>query len=267
MNFLKEAFNNANSGDEFYTRYNDIAKELGNYNFSGMIVYCNCDNPDSSNFVKFFKDNFQNLGIKCLLATFNSSEPLLYRYDGINVTTKPIPSGRFQDNKTILNMCDIVVTNPPFSNGMAIELIRTVIGARKRFIIVGSITLGLKKGMIDLLSSGELKCGYNTIRNFDTPTGEGGKITTFWWTNMPVNKSPIPLTAKYDERLYPQYDNYDAINCDKVINIPADYNGKIGVPVSFLSSFSPEQFSILGVLNSPMINGKKIMSRLIINTK
>lgn len=135
MNFLLEAFNNARSGDEYYTRYRDIEKELSNYNFSRMIVYCNCDNPESSSFVKYFKDNFENLGLKCLLATFVGAQPMLYRYDGVQATTKPLSSGRFQDNKGIVSMCDIVVTNPPFSNQAPVELIKIVTSLGIKYVI------------------------------------------------------------------------------------------------------------------------------------
>jgi hypothetical protein len=145
MNLLEIGFNNAHSGDEYYTKYRDVENELSHYNFSGMIVYCNCDNPESSSFVAYFKKNFKSLGIKCLLATFNGVQPILYRYDGVQETTKPIPSGRFQDNTKILKVCDIIVTNPPFSNGMAVELIKMIIGAGKKFIIIGPKELSIKK--------------------------------------------------------------------------------------------------------------------------
>ena len=69
MNFLLEAFNVVNRGDEFYTRYNDIERELCNYNLLNSIVYCNCDNPETSNFVKYFKNNFKQIGLKKLHLT------------------------------------------------------------------------------------------------------------------------------------------------------------------------------------------------------
>lgn len=114
MSLLLEAFRNALSGDEFYTKYSDIQKELSNYDFSNMIVYCNCDKPDSSNFVKFFKDNFSVLGLKKLMATFSGTEPFLYEFDGIKDKKTEIASGRFQDNIELIRQCDIIATNPPF---------------------------------------------------------------------------------------------------------------------------------------------------------
>ena len=267
MNILLEAFNNRGTGDEYYTRYGDIENELSHYNFSGMIVYCNCDNPSSSNFVVYFKKNFKSLGLKCLLATFNDSNPTLYRYDGVQETYKPITSGRFQDNTNIIKICDIVVTNPPFSNGMPSELIKMIIGAGKKFILVGRIGLGFRKDLFPLLISGQLNCGYNAIKRFNTPDNSTKEITTYWWTNIPVEKPYLPLRVSFDERKYQKYDNYDAINCDCLANIPKDYDGAIGVPITIIRYFNPNQFNIHGVLNNPFINGKGINTRVIISQK
>ena len=267
MNLLLEAFNNALTGDEYYTRYGDIEKELSNYNFSGMIVYCNCDNPESSNFVLYFRRNFESLGLKCLLATFYDDNPVLYRYDGVKETYNSIASGRFQDNAKILNVCDIVVTNPPFSSGMAVELVKMLINSGKKFIIVGPITLGIRKDIIPLIKSGQLNCGYTRLNKFDRPEDETGKAPTLWWTNMPVEKPEIHLKAHYDENIHLPYDNYNAINCPKNIFIPDDYDGYMGVPITFIRFFNPNQFDLVDVLVNPRINGKKIMSRLIIKKK
>ena len=267
MNFLLEAFNNAHGGDEFYTRYDDIKKELANYDFSGMVVYCNCDNPQSSSFVKYFRDNFDSTGIKCLLATFYSNEPILYRYDGVKETTKPIKSGSFLDNGKVMDLCDIVVTNPPFSEGLPSKLVNMVISKGKKYLIIAPIQLCIRKGMLELVNNGDLKCGYNQVGRFDRPDGSIGKVTTYWWTNMPVEKPDLNLTARYDERLYPKYDNYDAIECSKFANIPKDYDGKIGVPISFIRVFNPNQFTIHGVLQTPKLNGKNMYTRFIISKK
>jgi hypothetical protein len=84
---------------------------------------------------------------------------------------------------------------------------------------------------------------------------------------MPVEKPDLNLTARYDERLYPKYDNYDAIECGKFANIPKDYDGKIGVPISFIKVFNPNQFTIHDILNTPILNGKKMYTRFIISKK
>ena len=123
INYINEAFNDAKNGDEFYTRIEDIEKGLSHFNFSGKIIYCNCDDPSFSNFYKYFHDNYSKLGIKKLIATYYSDKPELVEYDGKNEKRTPIKSGRFQDNQEYMKQCDIVVTNPPYSDNMPMELI------------------------------------------------------------------------------------------------------------------------------------------------
>lgn len=266
MNFLLEAFNAINRGDEFYTRYNDVSRELRNYNLSNMTVYCNCDNPESSNFVKYFKNNFKQIGLKELLVTFNTSEPNLYRYNGIETKLYKIKSGRFQDNYDIISMSDIVITNPPFSNGMAIEMLNTLLKSGKKFIIVAPLTIILKKGILNYFNNGILKTGYTSIGKFNSPEGDTIQSSTIWLTNMDVNKSSA-FGIKYDERNYIKYDNFDAIDCSKSSMIPINYDGYIGVPLSFISKFNPNEYNIVGILNKPILEGKSMMSRLIIKKK
>ena len=267
MNFLLEAFRNELSGDEFYTKYGDIQKELSNYDFSNMIVYCNCDKPDSSNFVKYFKNNFTALGIRKLMATFNGTKPFLYEFDGISEKNTSIASGRFQDNIDLVKQCDIVVTNPPFSNGQALEMINLLIPSGKKFIIVAPFSLCGRKIIIDYIKEGLLFIGNNNIRRFDAEDGKTISSPTCWWTNIPVNHEPILLTAKYNKQNYPMYDNFNAIECSNYKLIPSDYKGNIGVPITFLSKFNQKQFEILGILYHPTIKGKNIMSRIIIKLK
>ena len=121
--------------------------------------------------------------------------------------------------------------------------------------------------MTELLNTGDLKCGYNQVRQFDRLDGGIGKVTTYWWTNMPIEKPDLKLTEIYDEKLYPKYDNYDAIECGKFANIPKDYDGKMGVPISFIRVFNPNQFTIHGVLQTPKLNGENMYTRFIISKK
>ena len=143
--------------DEFYTRYEDIEKELKNYLncFNGKTVYCNCDDYRVSNFVKYFIDNFKSLGLKKLISTcyinqqidllsFNTPEPALYfEFDGVNKIEKPLNSdGDFRSDEclNILKQCDIVVTNPPFS--LFREYVETLVNSGKQFLIIGPIVAG-----------------------------------------------------------------------------------------------------------------------------
>jgi hypothetical protein len=261
-----DEYNNRGRGDEFYTRYSDISREMSNYDLSGMIVYCNCDNPETSKFVAYFRDNFQSSGIAKLMATFNSTTPFLYEFDGVHERKMPISSGLFQDNLHLIGKCDVVITNPPFSGGLPVKLIDALMTAGKGFIIVAPISIIQKPSIFNYVKDGRLSIGNNTIRNFDTPEGTSEKISAYWWTNLPVNKPLMPLTARYDERMYPRYDNFNAID-SRTGDIPSDYDGNIGVPISFITRFNPEQFELVGVLNHPVVNGKRIMTRLIIRNK
>lgn len=231
-----------------------------------MVVYCNCDNPESSKFVAYFRDNFEATGIRKLMATFNGSTPFLYEFDGINERKTPISSGLFQDNLALIKKCDVVITNPPFSGGLPVKLIQMLIENGKKFIIVAPLSLIQKKAIFEYVKTGQLSVGNNTLRHFDTPSGSSEKITAVWWTNMQVNKEKLSLTKKYDDRLYPRYDNLNAID-SRTNDIPGDYPGYIGVPISFIFRFNPSQFELVGVLNHPKINGKGLMSRIIIRNR
>lgn len=264
MSALNEIFNYSNRGDEFYTRYSDISKELSNYDLSNMVVYCNCDNPKRSNFYKYFKENFEAKGIKKLIATSNDRIPYLYEYDGVNEKKLPINSGRFQQNSNIINMCDILVTNPPFSSGMALELINMIMNAGKKFIIVAPLSLITRKTIFNYVNKGLLSIGYTSINSFETVDESKLNSSTCWWTNLKVDKPFMPLTSNYDENIYPKYDNYDAIDCSKTKMIPSGYNGIIGVPIRFITKYNPKQFRLIGILNHPRINGRNIMSRILI---
>ena len=140
-----------NVNDEFYTRYEDIEKELKNYLncFKNKVVYCNCDDYRVSNFVKYFVDNFKLLGLKKLVATCYidqqidllsciTPEPALYfEFDGVNKVSKPLNSdGDFRSEEclNILKQCDIVVTNPPFS--LCKDFVDVVMNNNKQFLII-----------------------------------------------------------------------------------------------------------------------------------
>ena len=261
---ISEVFNFANNGDEFYTRMSDIAKEIPNYDWSNMTVYCNCDNPMQSNFYKYFKGNFKSLGLKRLLATYYSDNPQMFVYDGVSEKSYPINSGRFQDNSDIIDICDAVVTNPPFSSGMVVELIDMLMSSGKKFLFVGPLNIITKKKIFGYVNSGALRVGYSSINTYGREDGTKSNSPTCWWTNFDVEKPFISTNSTYDENMYPKYDNCNAIDCSKTEMIPSGYDGMIGVPVRFITKYNPKQFSLVGILNHPRINGKNMMSRIII---
>lgn len=279
--------------DEFYTTISDIEKELIHYKdwFKGKIVYCNCDDPEESNFWKFFELNFENYGLKKLIAThFDAIKPsykleLQADIDGDGRITKkdiiktPLKqNGDFRSEESIelLKECDVVVTNPPFSIE-GTEYIPQLMKYKKKFLIIGNENLISNIGPFTYIKNGDMWLGYNHIKEFRQPDNTMKKFgNVVWYTNLPVKKRQenLILTKEYDPKKYPKYDNYDAIHIDKVANIPKDYKGVMGVPITFLEHYCPEQFKIVGLMCStaitkinfgyPYINGNKKYARLLI---
>lgn len=264
----KENLRKANKAknDEFYTQLSDIEAELQYYekHFKDKIVYCNCDNPEWSNFWKYFESNFEKLGLKRLIATYYDNDKQVYRTDLIN-DTKNKPHGvwitkiplkgngdfRSQECIDILKEADIVITNPPFS--LFREYAAQLMEYEKKFLIIGSQNAITYKEFFPLLKDNKVWLGYNGVKQFIEPNGEVKKFGNIcWYTNLETDKrnEPIKLTKYYNPSDYPKYDNYDAINVDKTKDIPMDYEGVMGVPISFMDKYCPEQFEIVGLGNS-----------------
>ena len=261
--------------DEFYTQLSDIENELRHYrgHFRGKVVYCNCDDARESNFFKYFSMNFEFLGLKKLISTG-------YKKDGRGV--KLVYDGDRNGNRTVddeevqvtelegdgdfrspecvelLKQADIVVTNPPFS--LFREYVAQLVGHGKKFLIIGNMNAITYKEIFPLIKANRLWLGFGTDSwyrvpdDFDDRPGvkiEDGKkyfkVKSRWFTNLDHKKCHefLTLTEKYDPEKYPKYDNYDAINVDKVNDIPKDYAGVMGVPITFLDKYNPEQFEIV----------------------
>lgn len=266
INYINEAFNDAKNGDEFYTRIEDIEKGLSHFNFSGKVIYCNCDDPSFSNFYKYFHDNYSKLGLKKLFATYYSDNPELVEYNGKNEKRTPIKSGRFQDNQKYMKKCDIVVTNPPYSDNMSFELIELCYKNNCDFIFVGPLHLCKTKKAFKYIKDNKLFSVPASVNKFLTPDGSYKNAPACWYTSIEVEMPKHKFTHKYDKEDYPKYDNYDAIECKKSSDIPEDYDGLIGVPYRFFSRFNREQFELVDV-TIPKLNGKTLMDRYIIKIK
>ncbi len=272
MNKAKKAKN-----DELYTLIKDIEKELSHYKdqFKDKIVYCNCDNPNFSNFWKYFKDNFNELKLKKLIATYfvrehgkykllNNSKEDIYSYKWeINkdnkeiIKTKLFGNGDFRSKECIeiLEEIDIVCTNPPFS--LFREYVDLLVKYDKKFLIIGCYNAVTYKNIFKLIKDNRLWLGYQYIKEFlqiDGTIKNFGNI--HWFTNLNVKEhhKSLELTKSYytNPDYYPKYDNYNAINIDKIKDIPYDYNEDMGVPISFLDYYNPKQFKIiaLGIVGS-----------------
>ena len=253
--------------DEFYTQYKDIEKEVDNYKdqFKGMVVYCNCDNPEWSNFPKYFIDNFHELKLKKLIVTFFDMNKPVYKleYNGTQKVKTPMEGqGDFHSDECIeiLKDCDIVCTNPPFSKFR--NYVAQLVKYDKKFLILGNQNAITYKETFSLLKNNKMWLGYNSNKTMefklsndylrwnrmDDEGNKYGKVPAIsWFTNMNVaiRGDNIVLDKTYNPIDYPTYDNYDAINVDKVIDIPIDYMGVMGVPITFMNKHNPDQFEIV----------------------
>ena len=252
--------------DEFYTRLEDIEKEMCHYreHFRGKVIYCNCDDPKESNFFKFFSLQFEFLGLKKLISTGykENGHGVAYIYEGDkNENNLPDDSeirtyelqgnGDFRSEECIefLKEADVVVTNPPFS--LFREYVSQLVEYGKKFLIIGNKNAITYKEIFPLIKENKLWLGVYSPSEYILPNGEKTKSVSGlcrWFTNLEHDhrNRPLDLTQRYDPRYYPKYDNYDCIECSKVMDIPRDYDGVIGVPITFLDKYCPTQFRIVG---------------------
>ena len=294
--------------DEFYTQFKDIETEITAYYeynhdvFRNKIILMPCDDPERSNFVKFFVTNFKRYGLRAIIATsyaksgtkltdIEKNSPYydakkhktcgkLFvmtgdmnnddRVDSDDVSFQKYLNGdgdfRSTEVTKLRDKADIVVTNPPFS--LFREFLKWIMDGNKKFIILGNKNAITYKDVFPLIKSNQLWLGTTSPKEFDTPDGKSTKKVnglTRWFTNLDhgirhekmlldtmannlrFNKSLKKKLAKYgSSNHYPKYANYNAIEVPIVQCIPSDYKGIMGVPISFLDKFNPNQFEIVG---------------------
>lgn len=280
--------------------------------FRGKTILCNCDDPRVSNFFHYFSYNFEKLGLKRLITTCyksqnrdlfstNDSEKAIWlEYFGDrngNLVPDPEEIGinylngdgdfRSQECIELLKQADIVVTNPPFS--LFREYVAQLMKYEKKFVIVGHQNAIHYKEIFPLIKDNRLWLGYgfkggagHFISKYEDTAAAGdhreGMIRVSgvnWFTNMEIQKrhEDLILFKKYTSEEYPTYDNYDAINIDKTSEIPCDYYGIMGVPITFLDKYNPEQFIILGTSTmnmpkgAPYVAKKRIYERILIRRR
>lgn len=311
--------------DEFYTQYSDIEAEMNayiEYNpevFKDKTILLPCDDPEWSNFTKYFASNFTRLGIKKLISTSYAKgaankQPTLFELesplynpqqhdthgklftltrdtdgngtvdtDDIEFTGYLEGDGDFRSNevKKLRDEADIIITNPPFS--LFREFLAWILEAQKQFVIIGNKNVITYKDVFPLLSNNEIwlgpgfpggnaffKIANKCVRNFadgvyDDDTGLVKFRNVGWFTNIDHGKRHKNLildtmehNLKFNKKLknklekeygkieYPHYDNYDAIEVPFIECIPSDYDGVMGVPITFLDKYNPRQFEIIG---------------------
>ena len=250
--------------------------------------------------------NFNRLGLKKLISThynMDSSPSYAMTYDGKNPkddinfskgTKIPLKgNGDFRSDECVelLKQSDLVITNPAFS--LFREYIVQLEEYNKQFIVIGNVTAIAYKDIFPLIKDNKLWLGFSQPKEFDTPNGMAKKVQTRWLTNVDTKKDVPKLETVYRWRkrkekypdLYQKYDNYDAIDVGKVLQIPLDYDGAMGVPITFLDKFNPDQFEIIGADESvgvgysnglllkngkrdkPFVNGKAKFKRIFIKNK
>lgn len=257
--------------DEFYTRYEDIEVEVMKYRkqFRDKVVYLPCDDPaeKKSEFWSFFVANFESFGLKKLIATHYEENGQAYKIwidrdndlngdgwidDGDAIQEDLAGNGDFRSPECIeiLKECDIVCTNPPFS--LFREFVNVIMTHGKQCLVIGNQNAFTYKEIFPLIKDNKLWTGYNMVKEFNQPDGSIKKFgNVCWFTNMKTSKRDEEqvLTKTYNAIDYPKYDNYDAIEVGKVVNIPKDYYGAMGVPITFLDKYNPEQFEVIGGFN------------------
>jgi hypothetical protein len=282
--------------DEYYTLYEDIEKEMQvylDYNpdvLRGKTVLCPCDDPDWSNFTRYFMDNFKTLGLKRLTSTCIAANGdrrgkwLVMDKDGVR---RGVLQGtgdfRTEEIREYRDQADVIVTNPPFS--LLRAFVFWIMEAKKQFLIVGNLNTMCSKFIFPYYLNGSMRVGYNHIKYFTVPVkGEKqlkGMGFSYWFTNLPARQKPtVPLSklvnimqnSKYNNiqrgRYLKTYNNIDAVEVPSIRLIPADYDGAMGVPINFFPLLSPDQFELLGrSLWDTAIDGKRVYQRIIIRLR
>lgn len=306
--------------DEFYTQFHDISKEINAYLefnpdvFRGKTVLLPCDDPEWSNFTKFFAQNFEEFGLKKLISTSYAPDSKSFKSDYLptlfesndpqfdeDKTTKNgkiftlthdksgdgkidvddlewyyLEGGgdfRSDEIKKLRDEADIIITNPPFS--LFREFLAWIVEANKQFVIIGNMNAIKYKNLFPFIQDNKIwlgATGNGSDMVFAVPKGAEinendrqkaaqlgyvGDYTRLgnscWFTNIDHGRrheflklAPEKDIIKFStKKPFEKYENYDAIDIPFIKYIPSDYKGVMGVPITFLSKHSPEQFEII----------------------
>ena len=294
--------NNANlhkarvaANDEFYTHLKDIEDEMKHYakHFEGKRILCPCDEREHTNFTEHFMAKQDDYKWASLCAVGYKEEENVAKFvakregdegaKGKNIELQGNGDFRNAETRKLLEQSDIVVTNPPFS--LFREFIAWLMASGKKFAVIGPQNAITYKEIFPLLRDNKIWLGNTHPKEFmdksnNMTNKKFGNIC--WFTNMEIHKRKEVFDTGIDyehgmkKGLYQKYDDYEAINVGKTKDIPMDYDGIMGVPISFLEKHNPEQFEILGIGNNgrvigegckTFINGKAVYNRLFIRKK
>ena len=251
--------------DEFYTQYSDIEDELKHHKsqLKGMVILCPCDDPDKSNFYKFLRDVKEEWEIKEIIATsYPLGKGAVIDQNGIEKRFTLQGGGSYQSDevRALLERSDAIITNPPFSCFQ--DFVEWCINSKKKFLIIGNGATLLNKHLFQFFRDGSLRLGFNRNKAMWFEVGEGydyqkevdgkkfGKVSgVSWFCNLPVPPVDFNSGVLYQEGAYRKYDNFDALHIDKTNRIPMDYDGLMGVPITYLNKHSDAKFEIVGLFN------------------
>lgn len=252
--------------DEFYTTYQSVKDGISliKDQLKFKTIYCNCDSYKESNFVKYFRDNFKDLQLKSITATHYSNtqhdiflteitKPCLYRKTATTrVVHELLGNGSYRSNEsvTLLKQADIVITNPPFSKIR--DYIDLLLKYKKDFLIIAPLDIITSFKVFDRIKAGKIKPIFELKPQFTTPDNPTTtSINSIWLTTLDY-ESPyeLILNAKYHPDKYPTYAIFNAINVDKVKDIPVDYYGIMGVPMTYLKYHGKTDFETIDVLKA-----------------
>ena len=275
--------------DEFYTRYEDVEKELSMYPkriWKNKVVFCNCDDAvddderKTSAFPLYFMMNFKELGLKKLVCThysgavdlFNQgAKGYIFTVNGFREFDYPKGyNGSFDHplSLELLKEADIVCTNPPFSR--AIDYWKMIIGSGKKFIIISNITNPITPAFIPYFKENRVWAGYNAVDWFLNPKRELTRAAGHWYTNFPIEDRPkhkllkiVPL--KEIPEKYKKYDDSKKLVVDKGY-IPGDYKKPFAVSArSILNGLLEKGYKIIqDTQYFPYVNGKKCFGRVLV---
>ena len=269
--------------DEFYTRAEDVSAEIMAYwthnadAFRGKVVLLPCDDPEWSAFTKVFAQSFEQLGLKGLISTSydkDGGRGKVYRLDGSDLDGDGRVDyhdlrweylegdGDFRSDEVtaLRDEADIIVTNPPFSK-IRQQFLPWLMESGKQFLYLGPLTQLSYKEVYPLVQQGKLWLGVNNGgKKFILPDGTLKNFgNVVWYTNMDHGRrhEAIKLSDGADVLRYhkyyrgkDQFERYanlpDAIHVKYVLDIPGDYDGVVGVPISFFTKYNPDQFEIVG---------------------
>lgn len=270
--------------DEYYTLYEDIDKELSQYSqhLEGKTILCPCDDADS-NFFLWFANNFERLNLKEVIATSFKYSRITGSQQYLNkpaITLRMSASrcevveqwgdGDFRSEETwdLIAEADVIATNPPFS--LFDPMLRMLFKRDKKFMLVGNKNAIAYAAVFPYFLHKHLRLGLTTPKAFRSAySGKSESVAAVWYSNfmdLPWPE-PVPLVKTYRPDLYPEYDNYPAISVGRTADIPKDYDGPMGVPVSYMSRHNPSQFNLLGSVGDARLENQLLYSRLIVQAR